>query len=70
MHCKNENRFGYFFYLPYCSALDDNEVHRCIIFNDIVAMYLVCVIFVIKYITMLLDIDAPMWLVKMVAPLR
>jgi hypothetical protein len=39
MHCKNENRFGNFFYLPYRGAPNDREVHRGIMFNDMGAMY-------------------------------
>jgi hypothetical protein len=33
IHCDNENSFGFFLYLPYHGAPNDNEVHRCVMFN-------------------------------------
>jgi hypothetical protein len=50
MHCNNGNWFGIFsFYLPYCGETDDNEVHRCVMFNDTSVIYSMHVLFIIKY---------------------
>jgi hypothetical protein len=58
MHCNNENMFGNFFYLPYCGVHADSEVHECVMFNDIGAIYSVCVLLLLS-VPMRLNIDVP-----------